>query len=546
MESAGKDRKTILIVGSSASMIRTLTVQLKVWASEHGFEESRIRGMWGANQHDEWNKNFLSNPNDDHELDVLLFTHFIQAGLSIENDSFFLKIMLYPISYIDHGIEYQLANRLRIPVPAFAYIEKGREDETEKNVKALTAKYQLINSYNWPFYQVETFAEVECEHRDTIYFHAQKWERRATAQKSFQFNSLPESDQALRIEEGKILDHHVECAQGVQKRIYNNLLFRSNNISIELYNTQDEIGRIIHWDAWESEKTIKSLTKHSEDPGKNSFNLDNDFKFIMAICNEKETPSITTPNLQRLVIQPHKLCRALDYLLSMSPSDADDYWRQHLTLAKKMERVAHALLIPNIVKVLPVMGIADPQILFHFLEDKLELEVEICQKTLVDSYLLEDPGFKNYNLVHDKEKITYNRLSKQYKWRKIKFSTPNLVKRFLIHLGLESVTCSIQNGKRAKPKYNESVKYKLGIPSSKRSFAIMSSVYDVHHWGNFQCFSDQFRHFIENGLQIYKDEIIEENLAKEREGEILGSQDTLMGDTEPMFTHDSPFGKLNN
>jgi hypothetical protein len=156
LESAGKDRQTLLIVGSSASMIRTLTVQIKVWASEHGFDESGIKGMWGANQHDEWNKNFLSNPNDDHEVDVLLFTHFIQAGLSIENDSYYLKVLLYPISYIDHGLEYQLANRLRIPVPALAYIEKGREDESEKNVKALTAKYQLINSYNWPMYQIAT------------------------------------------------------------------------------------------------------------------------------------------------------------------------------------------------------------------------------------------------------------------------------------------------------------------------------------------------------------------------------------------------------
>jgi hypothetical protein len=252
----------------------------------------------------------------------------------------------------------------------------------------------------------------------------------------------------------------------------------------------------------------------------------------MAICNEKDTPSVTTPNLHRLVIQPQKLCRTLDYFLSMNASDADDYWREQLSLAKKMERVAHALVIPNIVKVLPFMGIADPQTLFHFYaNDKLEVEVEICLKTLVDSYLLDDPGFKNYNLVHNKEKITYNRLSKQYQWKKVKFSAPNLVKRFLCHLGLESVTCSLQNGKKkAKPKYDELAKYKLGIPSSKRSFAIMTSVYDVNHWGNFQILSNQIKQFIENGLQNFKDEIIDENLEKEGEGEIVGSQDTLMGD----------------
>lgn len=267
----------------------------------------------------------------------------------------------------------------------------------------------------------------------------------------------------------------------------------------------------------------------------------------MAICNEKDTPSVTTPNLHRLVVQPQKLCRTLDYFLSMILSDADDYWREQVSQAKKMERVAHILVIPNIVKVLPTMGIVDSQTLFQFGQDKLEFEVVICLKTLVESYLLEDPEFKNYNLVHEKEKITYNRKTKQYYWKKVKFSTPNLVKRFLSHLGLESVTCSLKNGKRAKPKYDQLAKYKLGIPSSKRNFAIMSSVYDIHHWGNFQIFSDEIKQFIENGLQIYKDEIIDEYLEKEGEGEILGSQDTLMGDAiEHSFTtRDSPLGNSN-
>lgn len=248
-------------------MIRTLTVQLKEWAAEHDFDPNRIKGMWGANQHEEWNKNFLSNPNDDYEVDVLSFTHFIQAGLSIENESYKHKFMLYPISYIDHGLEYQLANRLRIPVPALAYVENGRQDSNEKDVKALTAKYQFINSYNWPSFQIETFAEVECEHRDTIYFHPQKWQQRSADQKTFSFTKLPDSNEPLRMEEGKVLDHHIDCAQGNQKRIYNNLLFRSNNVSIEVYNTQDEIRRDICWDTLESEKTIKTLTKHSRNPG---------------------------------------------------------------------------------------------------------------------------------------------------------------------------------------------------------------------------------------------------------------------------------------
>lgn len=267
LESAGNG-KAIMIVGSSASMIRTLTVQNKQWAAEHGFEEDRIKGMWGANQHEEWNRFFLSNPNADHQVDVLLYTHFIQAGLSIESDLFYQKIMLFPISYIDHGLEYQLANRLRAPVPAYAFIEAGKKDNTEKNVKALTAKYQHINSYNWPSYQIETFAEVECEHRDTIHFHVEKWEQRSKLQCSFRFENLPESDVLLKILEGELFTEHVECAQGIQKRIYNNLLFRSNNVSVENFNTQDEIGRVLHWDAQKSEKTIRELTKHSHDPGK--------------------------------------------------------------------------------------------------------------------------------------------------------------------------------------------------------------------------------------------------------------------------------------
>lgn len=266
LESAGNG-KAVMILGSSASMIRTLTVQMKQWAGEYGFQEDRIKGMWGANQHEQWNSNFLSNPNANYQVDVLLYTHFIQAGLSIENDLFYQKIMLFPISYIDHGLEYQLSNRLRVPVPAYAFIEAGRKDNTEKNVKALTFKYQHINNYNWPSYQIETFAEVECEHRDTIHFHVEKWDQRSKMQGSFKFENLPESDVQVKLEEGNLLTEHVECAQGIQRRIYNNLLFRSNSVSVEVYNTQDEIGRVLHWDALKSEKTIRDLTKHSLDAG---------------------------------------------------------------------------------------------------------------------------------------------------------------------------------------------------------------------------------------------------------------------------------------
>ena len=235
----------IVIVGSSASMIRTLTVQMKSWARDHKFEESKIKGMWGANQHEEWNSRFLSNPNEDYQIDALLFTHFIQAGLSIETEVYVKKFLLFPLSYIDHGLEYQLSNRLRRPIPAFGYIEPGRKGPDEKNVKALTANYKKITNYAWPAYQVETFAEVECEHRDTIYFHETKWVERSKDQGNFTFEKMESSNvETLKIE-SEILDHHIECSDGLHKRVYCNLLFRSARIPREVRDVNDEVGEVL-------------------------------------------------------------------------------------------------------------------------------------------------------------------------------------------------------------------------------------------------------------------------------------------------------------
>lgn len=257
----------IVIVGSRASMIRTLTVQMKSWARDHKFEESKIKGMWGANQHEEWNKRFISNPNDDYQIDALLFTHFIQAGLSIETEVYVKKFLLFPLSYIDHGLEYQLSNRLRRPIPAFGYIEPGRKGADEKNVKSLTAKYKKITNYAWPAYQVETFAEVECEHRDTIYFHETKWGQRSKDQGNFLFEKLAPSDvNTLKIE-SEILEHHIDCFDGLNKRIYCNLLFRSAFIPRDVHDANDEVGRVLFWDALLSEKKIRELTKQSENQG---------------------------------------------------------------------------------------------------------------------------------------------------------------------------------------------------------------------------------------------------------------------------------------
>lgn len=265
----------------------------------------------------------------------------------------------------------------------------------------------------------------------------------------------------------------------------------------------------------------------------------------MALCNEKENVYITMPNLMRLVALPHKLCHTLDYILSTVSSDAEDFWKQHKSLAKRMERVAHTLLIPSIVNILPKLGFNSPELLFHFNEDKVYFEVEICLKTLVDSYLLEDPEFKNYNVVYDSEKVTYSRQLKQYQCKKIKFSTPNLVKRFLKHLGLDLVTCKLKKKNGHKPKWEEEAKYVIGIPSSIRTFSILSCVYDINHWGNFQILSNTIKFFIETGINGYKENIIEEYFDKEGYGELLGSQDTLMGDTTaPSYSREGSLGKM--
>lgn len=263
----------------------------------------------------------------------------------------------------------------------------------------------------------------------------------------------------------------------------------------------------------------------------------------MALCNERENVYVTAPNLIRLVGSPHKLCHTFDYIINTVSSDAEDYWKQHLSLAKRMERVAHALLIPSIMNILPKMGFSSPELLFHFNEEKVFLEVEICLKSLVDSYLLEDPEFKNYNVVYDSEKVTYSRQLKQYQCKKIKFSTPNLVKRFLKHLGLDLVTCKLKKKNGPNPKWGERSKYVIGIPSISRIFSILSCVYDINHWGNFQILSDTIKYFIETGIHSYKENIIEEYFDKEGDGDLLGSQDTLMGGTTATsYSRDSSLG----
>lgn len=140
------------IFASSSTMVRTLEYLLRKVEREKFPEitNTRIRGMWGDNQFDNWNADFLRNPSAPGSLvDVVLMTHFVQAGLSIETH-YKIKVLLFPITFINFRMEWQLSQRLRwndqIFETSYAFLQTGKKILRETNPK-------LINEDNHSVYE---------------------------------------------------------------------------------------------------------------------------------------------------------------------------------------------------------------------------------------------------------------------------------------------------------------------------------------------------------------------------------------------------------
>lgn len=252
----------------------------------------------------------------------------------------------------------------------------------------------------------------------------------------------------------------------------------------------------------------------------------------MALCNQKEDkPRIMETNLKNLAKKPSNLCKTLDYLLSVSETDAINYWEAVLRKARKLSSEAYVLMIPGIINILPKLGIPHITSLFNVGDDR-RFRFRTTLKSIVEAYALEDINFKNYNVVHHanpiKSKLNGNRRVYFCSGTK-KFSSSNMIKTLLGHLGLD-VKCSLVTKKKSK-EHNWTCKseYNITISSCSQLFAILSCIYDYNHWGNFLNMYESLRCF---DIGQYKSDIVDKFLCKNVEmeqGESLGSQDTLLG-----------------
>lgn len=240
----------------------------------------------------------------------------------------------------------------------------------------------------------------------------------------------------------------------------------------------------------------------------------------------KESPRIMETNLKNLAMIPSNLCHTLDYLLHVLNTDALNYWEAVLAKAKKVRREAHVKMIPFIINILPQLGITQSESLFSFQTKETVINFSTSLKSVVESYLGEDPLFEHYNAVYSQKPIKGSR--SRNSWNYGKLSTSYFIKTLLGHLGLK-VKCQLASKKRSTPKFGISEKYKITIETCCQSFAILSCIYDYTHWGNFLLMSESFRAF---NIEQYKCDIVDEFLLKDVEmeqGESLGSQDTLLG-----------------
>lgn len=262
--------KPIVIFSSSASILRTLQLQIQKWAAEHHGEVavSKIKGLWAANQCSEWNQKFLSNPSDPStHVDVVMMTHCVNAGFSIE-DHYTTRFSLFPLSFIEYRKEHQLQERLRwredLDPKSFAFLQKGENHRNRQgDFIKLAARNHEINNYYWPEWQEDTFAECAAELEQTHCFHIENWEK-ASDERKFGLTLLKENDQDLA---ASLLEEHLTCGSELQSGLYKSL-FRRYTSSLDQQMQHDatvEISRVYHWDSIRSFETLEAVVTGDDD-----------------------------------------------------------------------------------------------------------------------------------------------------------------------------------------------------------------------------------------------------------------------------------------
>lgn len=257
--------KPIVIFSSSATIIRTLQHQMQQWALAHHGEQAKesIKGLWGANQMSEWNQKFLSDPSDPSTyVDVVMMTHCVNAGFSIENH-FTTRFSLFPLSFIEFRKEHQLQQRLRwredLDNTSFTFLQPGETYRTRQgDYIKMMARNQEINNYYWPEWQEQTFAECQAELEQTHCFHIENW-KRASAELKFRMDLIVNTEDTQTLA-NSLHEEYLTCGSDLQSGLYKSL-FRRYTSSIQQQMQHDatvEISRVYHWDSVNSFETLQA------------------------------------------------------------------------------------------------------------------------------------------------------------------------------------------------------------------------------------------------------------------------------------------------
>jgi hypothetical protein len=180
----GRAQEPVLVVTTSVSLCRAVTALLK----ECTQYPEKIHSLYGDNQHTEFNKRFMEDPNSDYveeNCDAMVMTHCSPAGLSIIGH-FTMLVLLYPLSFVTHRTEYQFSRRLRLRPGLFpyiiAFIQKGISNSGDPNIKKMTKNMQVILSKHRDRsvsfvneHTLNVFVENRAEILDTRNRHQHLW-----------------------------------------------------------------------------------------------------------------------------------------------------------------------------------------------------------------------------------------------------------------------------------------------------------------------------------------------------------------------------------
>lgn len=519
--------KPVVIFSSSSSILQALVLLLQKWAIAHYgvYAADKIKGLWGSNQGNDWNKKFLDNPSEPSVLvDVVMMTHCVNAGFSIEQH-YTTRFSFFPLSFLEYRKEHQLQRRLRYRTDldrvAYAYIQEGNVARTRQgDFKTLMSRNQIINQYYWPAAQEQTFAESAAELEQSHCFHVENWTKAAT-DLGFELKMLEEDDTQKKIS-SSLYDEFLECGDIFQCGLYKSL-FRRFSDTQEHLDHQDaivEINRVWHWDSMQSVEMLVTVVNGDEFYGSVDLNTD----FILALCNSKEDspPKAMVKHIKRLMHPCRRLCVLLDYLLEQIPNPIDrdclNYWDAQKSKAKtrKASHNAGVLLAPIIWSFLTenVPGLDLETILNMDSEGgSSKLTVFLKLDYLLGRYNALDPNSNLWSAAYGNE--TWNLGGLRNRGRN-KITTSSFLKALLNHVG---ITAKITQDNPSKRKRDgalaafDPVKWTIEVYTSLKNFCLLTCIFSHNHWINFNLVSPGIeRAVLANTLLGFKQEVIEEHL----------------------------------